>query len=265
MSAMTEFAKQYYPEYDPNGGVVTSKTSGGMTFSNKKMTPETNPWAFINPGEVDVNGRINGQVPSRTGTGYESGRSASPEEIAASTAKNNYFKNGGKGLDPRLMAGMKRNDFRSNQYRNQYGTYNQQHATIDQARKAQGLDPWMEQRSSFQGKGLDGKPVNYANQGSVWGNRGPGGFGDFANPISQALRNPAAGGGSPPPAAPPSAPPGTLPGNGSLPGGPPSAGPVGGNYIGLPPGNSQPGGPGKVPPSMAQWWQQMMARRPGQQ
>lgn len=268
MSTMDEFIAQNYAGYDPRGGVTTTM-GGGVdangrrmpTVTHTKRTPETHPWLFINPGEVDVNGRIYGEGTTRTDTGYTAGRQASDAERQASYAKNNFFTNGQKGMDPRLMAGMNRTNPRSNQFTNQYGTYTRQHAYNDPARAAAGLDPWTEARSTFQGKDQQGAPINYSNQTSLWGNRGPGFQGGPHTALANALRNPT-GGGTPPPSTQP--PPGSLPGGGTLPGN--GTLPGAGSQIGLPPGHDQFGGGGnKVPPSTPQWWQEMMARRPGAQ
>lgn len=258
--------QNYGDGYSQGAGAKTVMQGNGVTMTHNKMTPETHPWAFINPGQVDVNGKIYGNSAIRTPTGYQAGRQATDAERQASYSANNYFKNGGKGLDPRLMQGMTRTfapgQKPGDQYRNQYGTYTQQHAIIDPARAAAGQDPWTEIRSSFSGKDQQGGAVNYGNQASQWGNRGPGLSGRAeTQALAQALRGGNAAGlgqysgtGAPPPT-----PPGTLPGNGALPGNGTLPG-AGNSYIGLPP-------PGATPQRQAQqvpdWWKAIQQRRPG--
>lgn len=170
---------QYYGDgYSRDAGATTIGSDGKTTISHTKMTPETHPWAFIGSNEADVNGRVYGSGTTRTGTGYTAGRQASEAERQASYDANNYYRNGNEGLDPALLEAMTRyitpGQTPGDQYTNQYGTYTQQHAIIDERRKALGLDPWVEVASQFSGVDQQGNPVNYTNQDSLWGNRGPG-------------------------------------------------------------------------------------------
>lgn len=177
------WVNQYYEGYDPNAGLTTIGSNGSTTISHKKTSPETHPWLYINPGEVDVNGRIYHNSDgsplnyAQTGTGYTAGRQATEQERQASYDSNNYFKTG-EGLDPRLLEAMTRyitpGQTPGNEFSNQFGKYTQQHAIMDPNRIALGLDPWVEIASRFSGTDQEGNPVNYNNSSSLWGNRGPG-------------------------------------------------------------------------------------------
>ena len=251
-------AENYGPGYSADGGV--KKVMGGkngITMTHTRSTPETHPWLYMNSDQADTNGIIYGDSATRTDTGYEGGRMASPSERQASYDSNNYYRNGGQGLDPALMQGMTQYGTRGKDFSNQYGTYTAQHATIDQARNRAGLDPWMEQASRFSGRNQQGAPTNYQNQSGVWGNRGPGFQGGqvgLNSPLSSALRQ-----GQQPPRGgvrPPTTPVGTQP--------PPSGGnKPPGNFIGLP---KQPFGSSTQsrPQGAPNWWQQMQQRMPGQ-
>lgn len=277
MPTMEEWIAQNYPGYDPNGG-VTTVMGGGVdpvtgrrqpTMTHTGSTPETHPWMYGNDTDVDINGKVyynpdGTAITQSTGQGWNAGRVASDAERLASNTSKNYFLNGGKGLDPNLMKGMTTTDPRGDRFRNQYGTYMRQRSIIDPARKAAGLDPWVERASSFSGRDMQGKPLDWTNTRGVWGNRGPGFQGgqsqSLSSILSQALRNrsTSSNGVTPPPAGGTSTPGGgTLPGNGSLPGT--------GTQIGLPPGHSSFGGAGgeKQPGSTPQWWLDMQQRMPG--
>lgn len=264
---------QYFPGYDVNGG-VTTVTGGGVdpvtgrkrpTITHTGSTPETDPWAYS--ANVDPSGRVynnpdGSPIIEYTGKGWNAGRQVTPEQMKADYAKYNYFQNGGKGLDPRLMKGMTTNDPRGNSFRNQYGTYTRQHAFNDPARKAAGLDPWTEVTSRFQGVGMDGKPINHTNPFGVWGNRGPGFQGGQTQPpssyLSLALRNQGGSsqpaGGTPPPA------------NSQQSASQPQAGGGAPRYLGVPSGHDSfgKGSGANQTASVPQWWQQMMANKPGQ-
>lgn len=165
--------ENYGAEY-LNGGVKTVGSNGGTTITHNKRTPETHPWLFIDPTQADVNGRIYDTGPVQSGTGISAGRQATDAERQASYASNNYYKNGGKGLDPALMRDMTRyitpGQTPGNQFRNQYGTYTQQHARFDQARADAGLDPWVREASRYSGKDQQGNSLNYVNaKPGQWG------------------------------------------------------------------------------------------------
>lgn len=172
--------QQNYGEGYSNEGVKTVGSNGGVTITHNKRTPETHPWLFIDPTQADVNGRIYDTGPVQSGTGISAGRQASDAERQASYASNNYYKNGGKGLDPALMRGMTRyitpGQTPGNTYRNQYGQYTQQHARYDDARARAGLDPWVREASRFSGKDQQGNALNYINARSgQWGDSTTGG------------------------------------------------------------------------------------------
>jgi hypothetical protein len=259
------------------GGGVQTVTGGGIdpatgrtrpTMSHTAMTPETHPWAFGGPrgvAPVDPKGmsfynadgsQVGGQM---TSSGYTGGRQVSPEEQKAYFDSINYFKNGGVGLDPRLMAGMTRTDPMSKTYSNQYGTYTGQQKVYDEKRAAAGLNPWVEKPSSFSGTGLDGKQVNYTNSFGEWGSGNPRNYsvsndgtsrmvplGNTPNPNSPFLKN-------------------SSPLSNALRYGQSSASSKPStNYAGMPSNHSNFGANSSQFTSIPQWWQQIMARKPGQ-
>lgn len=166
--------RENYPEYLGTQGVQTVGSNGGTTITHNKRTPETHPWLFIDPTQADVNGRIYDTGPVQSGTGISAGRQATDAERKASYDSNNYYRNGGRGLDPSLMQGMTRyitpGQRPGNTYRNQYGTYTQQHARFDQARADAGLDPWVREASRYSGRDQQGNALDYVNARSgQWG------------------------------------------------------------------------------------------------
>jgi hypothetical protein len=219
----------YGPGYSQDGGVTSIGTSanGGrqpITMTNKKMTPETHPWAFGGTGDVDVNGIIYGNNTGEM-------RQASDAERKASYDSRNFNRNGGKGLDPALMKGMTRRMGQGNNtYGNEFGRYTQQRETYNPITKK-----WTQHPSTFTGKDAQGNDVN-------WANTAPGQYGDgsvrtpnFADSGFNLYGGGGAGGPAP------------AGGGGGVPGGPvplpPGNGPVGPkptpntpDYLKLPPG-----------------------------
>jgi hypothetical protein len=212
--------KYYGPGYtaDGSGGVQSVGSNGQVTMTHNKRTPETHPWLFINPGEVDVNGQIYDNA-SRTS------RTATEAERVASHARNSYNTNPTGRLDPSLMRGMTRTMGQNNDtFRNKYGQYTQHNETYDPVTKK-----WTKNPSRFSGKDAQGKAVNWANtragqygDGSV---RTP----DFANlGFNIYGKNSGSGSGSRPGGGAPGGPVPLPPGNGPQP--LPGASP----YIGMP-------------------------------
>lgn len=154
----------YGPEYlNPDGSRISgpSKTvtnDQGITFTSGRATPETHPWLYPENGVGTTNKDYSKPIyPDEGRPGFVTPTPLSPEEAQAKRDEQNFFRNGGQGLDPRLMAGMIMSGDR-NTASNQYGTYSMDRGVSPD-------NPWGK-NSSFSGSG-----VNYTRD--HWGNRDP--------------------------------------------------------------------------------------------
>src|SRR3990167_8073566 len=95
------FVKYYYgseylnPDGTYNKGIAFTTGTGGNapSITAYKQTPETHPWLYIKPGEVDIDSRIYGADPDvyRTPQGGLIVPRVGEEQRQASYDQNNYF------------------------------------------------------------------------------------------------------------------------------------------------------------------------------